>query len=306
MFPVTEPDIDEHIFLLYCVKNMTGCCCASSKERANFSQTRSEIERCCFTSKEYDEETGLYYMSARYMNPVASRWASSDPAGWELISPMDGDFSLRGGYSIVESMNPYSYCSNNPIMYNDPTGNIGWIAPVVMGIATLVALQSDQAPTREPVSPGKIMANLDNIHYKDPSQSSGNQRPTEGSITLDSNPIIAVGTGLPRGEPGPGDYDDGRSSTRGTIMGAIGLVGDTLSGMISDSGNFAGDVNFNYTKSYGEVSSWNLTLTGAGADGKTHDFIMPENDAKEYLNNNSELLQASGGWKNVSEAIGLE
>ncbi|MDC7220202.1 MAG: SpvB/TcaC N-terminal domain-containing protein [Spirochaetales bacterium] len=75
-----------------------------------------------FTSKEYDEETGLYYMSARYMNPVASRWVSSDPAGWSLVNPMDGKGNLRSGFSIVESQNPYSYSSNNPINYRDPTG----------------------------------------------------------------------------------------------------------------------------------------------------------------------------------------
>ena len=75
-----------------------------------------------FTAKEWDEETGLYYMSARYLNPETSRWVSSDPTGWGLVNPMDGDFNLRSRFSIVESMNPYSYCSNNPINYFDPTG----------------------------------------------------------------------------------------------------------------------------------------------------------------------------------------
>ena len=69
-----------------------------------------------FTAKEYDEETGLYYMSARYQNPEAGRLVSSDPAGWGLVNPD------REGFSIIESMNPYSYCSNNPINYRDPTG----------------------------------------------------------------------------------------------------------------------------------------------------------------------------------------
>jgi RHS repeat-associated protein len=66
-------------------------------------------------------------MSARYMNPVASRWVSSDPSGFKLINPMEkdrnGQFQLRTGFSITESMNPYSYCSNNPISYRDPTGH---------------------------------------------------------------------------------------------------------------------------------------------------------------------------------------
>ena len=55
-----------------------------------------------FTGKEYDEETGLYYYGARYLDPKRGRWMSSDPA-------MDG-------------MNWYEYGGNNPIYYVDPDG----------------------------------------------------------------------------------------------------------------------------------------------------------------------------------------
>ena len=69
-----------------------------------------------FTAKELDEETGLYYYGARYLNPRTSRWISSDPAGFELINPN------RNGFNFIESQNWYSYVSNNPIKYLDPTG----------------------------------------------------------------------------------------------------------------------------------------------------------------------------------------
>ena len=75
-----------------------------------------------FTSKEYDEETGLYYYGARYYEPRLSRWMSADPAGWELINPMDEDGKPRAGYSVIEAANWYSYVSNNPVLYVDPTG----------------------------------------------------------------------------------------------------------------------------------------------------------------------------------------
>ena len=75
-----------------------------------------------FTSKEYDEETGLYYYGARYYEPRLSRWMSADPAGFALINPMDGDGKPRAGYSVIEAANWYSYVSNNPVKYVDPTG----------------------------------------------------------------------------------------------------------------------------------------------------------------------------------------
>ncbi|MCK4542924.1 MAG: AHH domain-containing protein, partial [Spirochaetales bacterium] len=67
-----------------------------------------------------DEETGLYYFGARYLDPQTSRWISPDPAGPELLNPN------RNGFSMIESINWYSYVSNNPVKYIDPTGNFKW------------------------------------------------------------------------------------------------------------------------------------------------------------------------------------
>ena len=55
-------------------------------------------------------------MSARYQNPEMSRWISADPAAAFLVNPN------RKGFSIIESINPYSYVGNNPVKYHDPTG----------------------------------------------------------------------------------------------------------------------------------------------------------------------------------------
>ena len=60
-----------------------------------------------FNGKELDEETGLYYYGARYMNPRLSIWYGTDP---------------------MEEMNPYmsSYlcCAGNPVRFIDLTGMI--------------------------------------------------------------------------------------------------------------------------------------------------------------------------------------
>jgi RHS repeat-associated protein len=58
-----------------------------------------------FNAKELDEQTGLYYYGARYYTPEVSIWLSVDPLADK--SPFES---------------PYTYCSNNPIIYIDPTG----------------------------------------------------------------------------------------------------------------------------------------------------------------------------------------
>ena len=79
-----------------------------------------------FTSKELDEETGLYYYGARYYEPTISRWMSADPAGFALVNPMErdneGGWKPKASYSIIEASNWYAYVSNNPVIYVDPTG----------------------------------------------------------------------------------------------------------------------------------------------------------------------------------------
>ena len=58
-----------------------------------------------FNAKELDEETGLYYYGARYLNPSIALWLSTDP--------------LQGKYP---GMSPYNYCAGNPVKLVDPDG----------------------------------------------------------------------------------------------------------------------------------------------------------------------------------------
>ena len=58
-----------------------------------------------FNAKELDEETGLYYYGARYLDPKDTRWLSVDPM-----------------FEKFTGVSPYAYCHNNPISRQDPTG----------------------------------------------------------------------------------------------------------------------------------------------------------------------------------------
>ncbi|WP_253691008.1 toxin TcdB middle/N-terminal domain-containing protein [Treponema denticola] len=72
-----------------------------------------------FTGKELDEETGLYYYGARYLDPKYSRWLSGDPA---LNDYMAGSSLGEGGIYNTVNFNVYHYGGNNPIKYIDPNG----------------------------------------------------------------------------------------------------------------------------------------------------------------------------------------
>jgi RHS repeat-associated protein len=84
-----------------------------------------------FTGKELDEETGLYYYGARYLNPRTSRWISADP-GLEAflpVAPINDEArkhnkDLPGGGGIFNPVNLaiYQYAGNNPLKYVDPDG----------------------------------------------------------------------------------------------------------------------------------------------------------------------------------------
>ena len=85
-----------------------------------------------FTGKEMDEETGLYYYGARYLDPKYSRWLSGDPALGDYIpkAPIDDEAKKHnenlpgmGGVFNVVNLHLYHYAGNNPVKYVDPDGD---------------------------------------------------------------------------------------------------------------------------------------------------------------------------------------
>ena len=58
-----------------------------------------------FNGKQFDDETGLYYYGARYMNPVTSLWY--------VVDPLAEKYPTAGGFV---------YCIENPVKFVDPNG----------------------------------------------------------------------------------------------------------------------------------------------------------------------------------------
>ena len=67
-------------------------------------QKEAVTNRILYTGQKYDQETGQYYLRARYYNPVVGRFLQED--------------TYRG-----DGLNLYAYCANNPVIYYDPSGH---------------------------------------------------------------------------------------------------------------------------------------------------------------------------------------
>ena len=76
----------------------------------------------------YDTETGLYYLKTRYYDPEVGRFISQDSI--EYANP-----------EVLNGINLYAYCSNNPVIYEDPTGHSFWnsFLKVFVGVVVVVA-----------------------------------------------------------------------------------------------------------------------------------------------------------------------
>ena len=75
----------------------------------NFLTCNSAVENpFTYTGREFDSQTGLYYFRARYYDPTAGRFLTTDPVAGAMDQPLD--------------QNPYIYVRNNPNRFVDPLG----------------------------------------------------------------------------------------------------------------------------------------------------------------------------------------
>ena len=172
-----------------------------------------------FTGQVFDAESGLYYYNARYYDPELGRF----------IQP-DTEFSDFGN---PQSYNRYSYCVNNPLRYNDPSGHDPAFSSV--GMFQSLSVEQEVAASRAgaPVAVGLMVATV----------TGGMAAPLLVAAGA-SSAFVAVGSGIIAG--GSGDLASQgtqiglgmRTSINGQEVAVNSLVGGVLSGGASKIGSF--------------------------------------------------------------------
>ena len=78
----------------------------------NGSSTQAYYNPFRYRGYYYDRDLDLYYLNARYYDGRTGRFISPDHVEY------------LGANGDLNSYNLYAYCSNNPVMYADPEGNL--------------------------------------------------------------------------------------------------------------------------------------------------------------------------------------
>ncbi len=85
-----------------------------------------------FTGREWDSETGLYYLRARFYSPELGRFLQRDPINISFLKLLEQKsltnsvifkIKLTNGFIYdPQNLHSYLYIQNNPINYKDPLG----------------------------------------------------------------------------------------------------------------------------------------------------------------------------------------
>lgn len=122
-FPVTMTKGGQNYYYMYnSLKEITGLTNSSGTVVASYTydawgnilaQSGSMAAENPIRYKGYRyDETGLYYLIARYYQPIEGVFLTLDPEAGDTDDP--------------KTQNGYAYANNNPVMMTDPDGNYAW------------------------------------------------------------------------------------------------------------------------------------------------------------------------------------
>jgi RHS repeat-associated protein len=79
-----------------------------------------------YRGEQYDPDLKLYYLRARYFNPLTGRFLTRDPANGQTVDP--------------RTLHKYLYAGGDPINYRDPSGRWGGTDVEVAGLLLMTAM----------------------------------------------------------------------------------------------------------------------------------------------------------------------
>ena len=91
-------------------------------------EVTGDADNCItYAGYQYDKESGLYYLNARYYDSTTARFLTEDTYAGKANDPL--------------SLHRYTYCANNPLRYTDPDGHFfgalfRFVAGAVVGAVT--------------------------------------------------------------------------------------------------------------------------------------------------------------------------
>jgi RHS repeat-associated protein len=110
-----------------------------------------------YRGEQYDADLGLYYLRARYFNPVTGRFLVKDPAKGSAFEP--------------KTLHQYLYVHGDPVNHVDPKGRmeytmiLGWLSEPA-GIAAAAGASLAVACVGEPIVAGMSMAMAAALGYE--------------------------------------------------------------------------------------------------------------------------------------------
>jgi RHS repeat-associated protein len=215
-----------------------------------------------FTGQEEDDELGFLNYGARLYDPLLGRFISPD----RIVQAPEN----------IQSLNRYSYCLNNPLIYTDPSGEfIEWIIIGFLMGAMMGAAQADMAGTS--ILKGAAIGGLIGA-------ASGAAGGWVGGVVTDmlpfvgssANIIAAMSGGFTAGviSGGANAAVNGENPWKGALYG--GLVGAAIAGAVQGAIELAngGTIDIRCPRNY-------LKSQGVQYRSDFHDFdLNPFRDIK--------------------------
>ncbi|MEL4106283.1 RHS repeat-associated core domain-containing protein [Oscillospiraceae bacterium WX1] len=222
-----------------------------------------------YAGYQFDDETGLYYLNARYYDPVMARFISADTYTGKTSDPL--------------SLNLYTYCSNEPMMYTDPTGHTPIGTPVTVTLpdgTTQTGYANNGVTTMEDGSrpqAGSTVTAGNTTYYvaADPNGVGG----VSGIAIDSSNSAIGGAVVTQNGQTQTGDVINGSTYVNGSRVspGSTVTVGNTSYTAVSDPNGIGG---VSGVKSTADVET--VDIYAYLSSGSTKQVMSLIYDGKEY------------------------